>query len=112
MLIMNCREILSIHLRKPWCLIASVALLLTCLPHPASAVEWLTDLSEAKTKAQKTDFPIAIWWSDGSGTDTPNTPNGQFGDLEKEFIWVRLDKEKDAATLTAIGVDAYFAPLP
>jgi len=103
---MNCQKELSIRLRKPWCLVASVALLLTCLPRPASAVKWLTSLAEAKAKAQETDFPIAIWWSDGSGADTPNTPDGQFGDLEKKLIWVRLNKHSDAATLKAIGVDA------
>ncbi|MDE0838921.1 MAG: hypothetical protein OSB41_07695, partial [Kiritimatiellae bacterium] len=75
----------------------------------AAGVTWAKSLAEAKKTAAKKDFPIAIWWSDGSGTDTPVTPKGRFGDLEKEFIWVRLDKTEDAATLTAIGVDAYFA---
>ncbi len=105
---MNCQKKLSIRLRKPCCLIASVALLLTCLPNPASAVQWLTSLAEAKTKAAKTDFPIGIWWLDGSGAEDPITPKGRFGDLEKHFIWVRVDKTKDAAGYNSLGLDTYF----
>ncbi len=99
---------LCIRFFRPWSLIASVTLLLTCLPLKAGGVTWLTSLAEAKATAAKKDFPIAIWWSDGSGADTPITPKGRFGDLEKHFIWVRLDKTEDAATYNALGIDAYF----
>ena len=106
---MKRHSMLWIHFFSPWCLIASVTLLLTCLPHPASAaVQWLTSLAEAKTKAARIDFPIGVWWTDGSGADTPITPRGRFGDLEKRFIWVRLDKTKDAAGYNSLGIDAYF----
>jgi hypothetical protein len=93
---------------RSWCLIASVALLLTCLPLKAASVTWLTSLAEGKTKAQETDFPIAVWWTDGSGNDAPISPKGRFGDLEKHFIWVRVDKTEDAAGYNSLGLDTYF----
>jgi len=99
---------LCIRLFGPWCLIASVTLLLTCLPQTAAGVRWTESLDEAKQTAAEKDFPIAIWWSDGSGADTPVTPKGRFGNLEGEFVWVRLDKTRDAAAYKELGVEAYF----
>ena len=99
---------LSIRFFSPWTLIASVTLLLTCLPPKAAGVTWLTTLAEAKKAAAEKDFPIGIWWLDGSGNDAPISPRGRFGDLEKHFIWVRVDKTKDAAGYNSLGLDTYF----
>jgi len=99
---------LSIRFFSPWTLIASVTLLLTCLPLKAAGVTWLTTLAEAKKAAAEKDFPIGIWWLDGSGNDAPISPRGRFGDLEKHFIWVRVDKTKDAAGYNSLGLDTYF----
>jgi hypothetical protein len=98
----NYQKMRSIRLSKP-CLVASVALLLTCLPQKAAGVTWTKSLAEAKQTAAKKNFPIAVFWSDGTGgADTGS------GKLSKKFVWLKLDKEKDASTLKAIGVDDYF----